>query len=75
MADTAMIETLLSLPVDERAEIAELLLESLNPSSRGKHRAAWLKEIDARYAAWERGEIVCTDALEVSKHLRKLYSR
>lgn len=31
MADTATIEALLSLPVDERAEIAELLLESLNP--------------------------------------------
>ncbi len=74
MADTATIEALLSLPVDERAEIAELLLESLNPHSEGPHRDAWNKEIEARYAAWERGNIASADALEVSERLRKTYS-
>jgi putative addiction module component (TIGR02574 family) len=74
MADTATMEALLSLPVDERAEIAELLLESLNPPAEGLHRDLWIKEIEARYAAWERGEIASTDALEVSERLRKEYS-
>jgi putative addiction module component (TIGR02574 family) len=74
MADTATIEALLSLPVDERAEIAELLLESLNPPSEGPHRDAWNKEISARYAAWELKEIASTDAFEVFRRLRKTYS-
>jgi hypothetical protein len=40
MANTATIEALLSLPVDERAELTELLLESLNPAHEGPQREA-----------------------------------
>ncbi len=74
MADIATIEALLSLPVEERAEIADLLLESLNPSSGGTHRKAWIQEIEARYAAWERGELDGSDALEASRRLRRAHS-
>ena len=74
MADIATIEALLSLPVDERAEIADLLLESLNPSAQGTHRKVWIQEIEARYAAWERGELAITDAMEASQRLRRAYS-
>jgi len=74
MADHAIIEDLLSLPVEERVGIAELLLESLNPPEDSAHREAWAKEIASRYAAWERGECGSSDALEAATRLRKAHS-
>ena len=74
MADHAIIEDLLSLPVEERVGIAELLLESLNPPDDSAHREAWAKEIALRYAAWERGETGSAEALEVAERLRKANS-
>jgi hypothetical protein len=74
MADHATMEDLLSLPAEERAGIAELLLESLNSPEDSAHRDAWIRETALRYAAWERGETGSADAMEVAGRLRKAYS-
>lgn len=44
------------LPPEERARLADVLLESLQESPSAEVEAAWDREIEARVAAYERGE-------------------
>ena len=46
-----------SLLADDRARIAEVLLESLRGTSLSDIEAAWNQEIEQRIAAYERGEL------------------
>jgi len=46
-----------ALSPEDRARLAEVLLESLQATSAGEIEAAWNQEIEARMAAYERGEI------------------
>ncbi len=41
----------------ERAQLAEIMLESLRDSSSSEVEAAWQQEIAERVAAYERGEL------------------
>jgi len=45
-----------SLPPEERARLAESLLESLRTEGTAEVEAAWQREIEARAAAFRRGE-------------------
>jgi putative addiction module component (TIGR02574 family) len=51
----------LSLPDHERAELAALLLESLDEQTEADVDQAWADEIERRCAAVDAGEAVTTD--------------
>lgn len=44
-----------TLSAEERARLAEILLESLQASSLSEIEAAWNREIEERVAAYDRG--------------------
>lgn len=60
------------LPAEDRARLAEVLLESLAEVSSPSVEAAWDAEIRQRVAAYERGEVELIDADEVFARARKL---
>lgn len=51
-----IIEKVLNMPQEQRAFIAERLIESLDMTSDVDIEAAWQKEIHARIAQADRGE-------------------
>lgn len=55
----------LSLPLDERAELIERLLPSLDTPDRQRIDALWAQEAEDRLDAFERGEIKTISAKEV----------
>jgi putative addiction module component (TIGR02574 family) len=57
---------------EDRARLAEVLLESLAEVSSPRVEAAWDAEIHARVAAYERGELELIAAEEVFARARKL---
>jgi putative addiction module component (TIGR02574 family) len=57
-----LLEEALSLPPRERAELADRLLISLDPSSGGRIDALWAAEAEDRLQAFERGEIKAVSA-------------
>lgn len=59
------------LAANERAELAEYLLDSLR-SSVSSVESAWAEEIEARVAAFDRGEIQAHLAEEVFAEARNL---
>jgi putative addiction module component (TIGR02574 family) len=60
-----------SLPPEERARLAESLLESLRQEGTAEVEAAWEQEIEERVAAFRRGEGVI-DGETVLAELRQL---
>jgi putative addiction module component (TIGR02574 family) len=60
------------LPPEQRARLAELLLESLVEVSSPSVVAAWEAEIRSRAAAYERGEVELIPAEDVFARARKL---
>jgi len=60
-----LLQEALSLPDDERAEIAGALLESLEPASEEDVETAWRQEVAARVAALEAGEVTTTPWEEI----------
>ena len=59
-----LVQQALGLPADERAEVAERLLSSLEqPPSAIDH--LWAQEAEARIDAYERGEIEAIPAEDV----------
>lgn len=59
------------LPAEERAALADELIESLGVTT-SVHDAIWLREAQARLAAYDRGELEAIDADEVfSAHEKK----
>ncbi|HYC48419.1 MAG TPA: addiction module protein [Burkholderiales bacterium] len=61
-----------ALTPDERAELAEALLESLRETEIREIEAAWDREIEARVAAYERGELETITAEDVFAEARRL---
>ena len=65
-----LLQEALSLPADERAEIAERLLSSLDtPTDRGIE-ALWAEEAEDRLDALERGDIKTVGAKQVLDEVR-----
>lgn len=63
-----------SLTPDERARLAEILLESLQTTALSDIEAAWRREIEQRVAAYDRGELETFSAEQVfaeAKHLAR----
>jgi len=61
-----------SLSPEERARLAELLLESLRDAPLAEIEAAWEREIEDRVAAYERGELQTYAAEDVFAEARRL---
>ena len=57
---------------DERAHLAEVLLESLRDTSLADIEAEWEHEIENRVAAFERGELLTYSAEEVFAEARRM---
>jgi putative addiction module component (TIGR02574 family) len=61
-----------SLTPEERAQLAEVLLESLQDAPLAEIEAAWDREIEARAAAYDRGELQTISAEDVFAEARRL---
>lgn len=62
------------LSPEDRARLAQILLDSLRTPELDEIESAWKREIDARTAAYERGEIKTYAAEEVLAEARRLTS-
>jgi putative addiction module component (TIGR02574 family) len=60
-----------SLVAEERAQLAEILLESLH-SPISEVEAAWAREIENRVAAFDRGDMPAYAAEDVFAEARRL---
>jgi putative addiction module component (TIGR02574 family) len=61
-----------TLSPDERAHLAEVLLESLHDASIAEIEKEWEQEIESRVAAFDRGELPTYPAEEVFAEARRL---
>jgi putative addiction module component (TIGR02574 family) len=61
-----------SLSPEERARLAEVLLESLRDVPLAEIEAAWDREIKERAAAYDRGELPTFSAEDVFAEARRL---
>lgn len=61
-----------SLTADERAQLAEALLESIQGPPVAEIEAAWDREIEERAAAYDRGELQTISAEVVFAEARRL---
>ncbi|MBS4098056.1 MAG: addiction module protein [Sulfuricella sp.] len=60
-----------TLPPDERAHLAEVLLESLHDTSLAEIKAEWEQEIENRVAAFDKGERQSFPAEDVFAEARR----
>ncbi|MGH8673757.1 MAG: addiction module protein [Burkholderiales bacterium] len=74
MSDTLeeLQEKAKALTAEERAQLAEILLESLHDTPLSEIEAAWDREIEERVAAYDRGELQTVSAEEVFAEARRL---
>ena len=61
-----------SLSAEERARLAQVLLDSLREEPLTDVEAAWEREIEQRVAAYERGELQTVAAEDVFAEARRL---
>jgi putative addiction module component (TIGR02574 family) len=72
MSELEQITTqLLSLPVEKRAELAEILIQSLDEQKGEDIRSAWLLEIQRRDNEIRSGQAVCKPAEQVLREARR----
>jgi hypothetical protein len=62
--EAQVLEKALALPPDERAELADRLLISLDTERQRKNDELWAEEAEDRIGAFERGEIRALSAKE-----------
>jgi putative addiction module component (TIGR02574 family) len=60
------------LPLEERARLAEVLLESLYETPLAEIEAAWKHEVEERVSAYDRGEVETYSAEEVLAEARRI---
>lgn len=65
-------EQVRALTAEERARLAEVLLESLQDAPITEIEAAWDAEIEQRIAAYDRGELQTFSAEDVFAEARRL---
>lgn len=61
-----------ALTPEERARLAEVLLESLKETPLSEIESAWSQEIEERVAAYDRGELQAFAAESVFAEARRL---
>ncbi len=71
----AMIEDLISLPVEKRAELIDILIKSLNPPSDGRIDKLWAKEAERRLADIKKGKVKTLPAEDVFNRIRNRLSQ
>lgn len=71
----AMIEDLISLPVEKRAELIDILIKSLNPPSDGRIDKLWAKEAERRLADIKKGKVKTVPAEDVFNRIRNRLSQ
>ena len=64
-----------TLPAEDRARLAEELLESLQEESDGEDEAAWDREIERRITEIESGAVELIPAEDVHAEARRLIRR
>ena len=69
-----ILQEVLSMPPEERAELADSILESLEPTDP-RILQLWAIEADHRVAAFERGEIEAVSAESVFEEIDRQRSR
>jgi len=62
----------LSLPAESRAELAEILIQSLDEKEDDDIKSAWLLEIQRRYDEIRTGKARCKPAEQVLREAREL---
>jgi putative addiction module component (TIGR02574 family) len=62
--------TLLALPMEERARLAERLISSLDETA-DQVDAAWRAEVERRIDSYERGEVELVDANEALAEIQR----
>jgi putative addiction module component (TIGR02574 family) len=65
-----LLDQAMALPAEERAKLAEKLLESLDHDNQREIDEAWLDEVQRREAALEAGETSTIPAEDVFRRLR-----
>lgn len=70
-----ILQTALALPRDDRAEIAESLILSLDDESAAEIEAAWAVEIKRRLESIDRGEVKMIPMEEVNHEMRERLDR
>ncbi len=66
-----LLEQVLSLPEHERAEIADRILESLDPVTQDDVDEAWAAEIERRCAAVDAGTLGTSDWKDVRARIER----
>jgi putative addiction module component (TIGR02574 family) len=61
----AIFQAALAMPPENRAALADKLLESLGPEDQEEVDEAWEQEIERRVTAWEEGKLKTYPAEEV----------
>lgn len=76
LSEAEVVKEALSLPAPQRAQIAGRLLESLDdePFDPDAERL-WAAEIEARAAAYDRGEVTAIDGDKVMEDARQRLRR
>ena len=72
MSSKTLQEAALELPPDERAELAQRLLQSLDDLSEEELAETWLSEAKRRAGEIDRGEVQAIAAEEVRRKARAL---
>ena len=72
MSTKTLQEAALELPPDERADLAQKLLLSLDDPAEGELAEIWLSEAQRRAGELERGEVQPIAAEEVRRKARAL---
>ena len=65
-----VLQTALTLPPDDRVEIAESLILSLDEERAAEVEAAWAAEIKRRIESIDKGEVQLIPADEVMRQMR-----
>jgi putative addiction module component (TIGR02574 family) len=66
-----LLQSALSLPANDRAEIAASLIESLDEETEADVEAAWVDEVKRRLESIDKGEVQLIPAEEVMRSMRE----
>jgi len=69
-----ILNEVLSLPLDERAELVDRILDSLGEAPDQERLERWAAETESRLDAIDRGELETRPGEEVLADLRQRYS-
>ena len=68
-----ILNEVLSLPMEDRAQLVDVLIRSLNSIIEPEIEEAWKKEAESRFEAYNRGEISTIDGEEFMQKLRNRF--